>query len=47
MSSEEVPQRFFNCGAAEANMMSIPCGLSATGKVPFASMFAIFVTDVL
>ncbi|MBA2545829.1 MAG: hypothetical protein H0V15_03030, partial [Solirubrobacterales bacterium] len=36
------PERFFNCGAAEANMMSISCGLAATGKVPYASTFAIF-----
>ena len=28
------PERFFNCGAAEANMMSMACGLAATGKVP-------------
>ena len=36
------PDRFFNCGAAEANMMSIACGLAATGKVPYCSTFAIF-----
>lgn len=36
------PERFFNCGAAEANMMSMACGLAATGKVPYASTFAIF-----
>jgi transketolase len=39
------PERFFNCGAAEANMMSISCGLAATGKVPYASTFAIFATS--
>jgi transketolase len=38
------PERFFNVGAAEANMMSIACGLAATGKVPYASTFAIFAT---
>jgi transketolase len=38
----EYPDRFFNCGAAEANMMSMSCGLAATGKVPYASTFAIF-----
>ena len=38
------PERFFNCGAAEANMMSMACGLAATGKVPYASTFAIFAT---
>src|SRR5215216_5801058 len=36
------PERFFNVGAAEANMMSMACGLAATGKVPYASSFAIF-----
>jgi transketolase len=36
------PERFFNVGAAEANMMSMACGLAATGKVPYASTFAIF-----
>ena len=30
------PERFFNVGAAEANMMSMACGLAATGKVPTA-----------
>jgi transketolase len=38
------PERFFNCGAAEAGMMSMACGLAATGKVPYASTFAIFAT---
>ena len=36
------PERFFNCGAAEANMMSMACGLAASGKVPYCSTFAIF-----
>src|SRR5437762_11804025 len=35
-------ERFFNVGAAEANMMSMACGLAATGKRPFCSTFAIF-----
>ena len=39
---EAFPDRFFNVGAAEANMMSMACGLAATGKVPYASTFAIF-----
>jgi transketolase len=39
---ERFPERFFNCGAAEANMMSMACGLAATGKRPYASTFAIF-----
>ena len=38
------PERFFNVGAAEANMMSMACGLAVTGKVPYASTFAIFAT---
>ncbi|MGI8460696.1 MAG: transketolase family protein [Solirubrobacterales bacterium] len=38
------PDRFFNVGAAEANMMSISFGLAASGKVPYASTFAIFAT---
>ena len=34
------PDRFFNIGIAEANMMSIAAGLSLTGKIPFVSGFA-------
>jgi transketolase len=41
---KKFPERFFNCGAAEAGMMSMSCGLAATGKVPYASTFAIFAT---
>ena len=36
------PDKFFDCGIAEANMMGIAAGLSTTGKVPFASTFAMF-----
>ena len=36
------PERFFNVGTAEANMMSMACGLAATGKVPYCSTFAVF-----
>lgn len=36
------PDRFYNCGIAESNMMSIAAGLSTTGLIPFASTFAIF-----
>src|SRR3954454_9571198 len=42
MFGKAFPDRLFNCGAAEANMMSMACGLAATGKVPYASTFAIF-----
>jgi len=41
---KQFPERFFNVGAAEANMMSMACGLATTGKVPYASTFAIFAT---
>ncbi len=36
------PDRFFNCGIAEANMISIAAGLAAAGMIPFASSFAMF-----
>ncbi len=36
------PDRTFNVGVAEANMIGIAAGLSATGKIPFANTFACF-----
>lgn len=36
------PERFIDCGIAEGNMMGVAAGLAATGKVPFASSFAMF-----
>jgi transketolase len=36
------PERFFNVGTAEPNMMSMACGLAATGKRPYCSTFAVF-----
>ena len=36
------PERFYDCGIAECNMMGIAAGLSTTGIVPFASTFAMF-----
>lgn len=36
------PERFFDCGIAEANMMGVAAGLATTGKIPFASTFAMF-----
>ena len=36
------PDRFIDCGIAEANMMSIAAGIASTGKVAFASSFAMF-----
>ena len=38
------PDRFFNAGIAEGNMMSIAAGLAACGKTVFASSFAMFAT---
>ena len=36
------PDRHIDCGIAESNMMGVAAGLSLTGKVPFASSFAMF-----
>ena len=36
------PERHINCGIAEGNMMAVAAGLATTGKVPFASSFAMF-----
>lgn len=36
------PEKFFDCGIAEANMMGVAAGLATAGKIPFASTFAMF-----
>ena len=36
------PDRFFDCGIAESNMVSIAAGIATTGKIPFCSTFAMF-----
>ena len=36
------PERFFDCGIAEGNMMSVAAGLAAAGKMAFVSSFAMF-----
>lgn len=36
------PERHIDCGIAESNMMGVAAGIAATGKVPFASTFAMF-----
>ncbi|HAE35734.1 MAG TPA: transketolase, partial [Bacteroidetes bacterium] len=41
---ENHPERFFQCGIAEANMIGIAAGLTIGGKIPFASTFANFAT---
>ena len=38
------PDRHFDCGIAEANMMGVAAGLSLVGKIPVASSFAMFAT---
>ncbi len=38
------PDRFFNMGIAEGNLMSTAAGLATVGKIPFASTFAMFAT---
>ncbi len=38
------PERFFDCGIAESNMIGIAAGLATCGKVPFAASFAMFAT---
>lgn len=41
---KEHPDRFFQCGIAEANMIGVAAGLALSGKVPFVGSFANFVT---
>ena len=40
--AEAFPNRFFNMGISEADMMGTAAGLAAAGKIPFVSTFAIF-----
>ena len=42
MFKKKFPERFFDCGIAEGNMMSVAAGIAATGKTVFASTFAMF-----
>jgi transketolase len=42
--AKEFPERFFNMGIAEQDMIGTAAGLSLTGKIPFASTFAVFET---
>ena len=44
MFQKAFPERFFNCGIAEGNMISTAAGLAACGKIPFAASFAMFAT---
>src|SRR5207249_12082527 len=40
---DRYPDRFFNVGIAEANMMGIAAGLALAGKIPFVTTYAAFV----
>ena len=40
--AKEFPERFFDMGIAEANMMGVASGLASCGKIPYASTFAAF-----
>jgi transketolase len=42
---KEFPDRFFECGIAEANMVAIGSGLASGGKIPFVSSFSVFVLN--
>lgn len=42
--ADKFPERFFNCGIAEQNMIATAAGLAKEGKVPFAASFAMFAT---
>jgi len=40
--SKEFPDRFFECGVAEQNMMGVAAGMALSGKIPFVTSFAVF-----
>lgn len=40
--AQEFPERFFQMGVAEQNMMGVAAGMALTGKIPFVSTFAVF-----
>ncbi len=42
--AKEFPERFFNAGIAEQDLMTTAAGLACTGKIPFVSTFAMFAT---
>lgn len=42
MFAKKFPDRFFNCGIAEQNMLSVAAGIATTGKPVFVSSFAMF-----
>src|SRR5271154_5414912 len=42
---KKFPDRFFECGIAESNMVAIGAGLASSGKIPFVSSFSVFVIN--
>lgn len=42
--AKEFPERFFNSGIAEQDMIAVAAGLASVGKIPFAASFAMFAT---
>jgi len=42
MFKEEFPERFYDVGVAEQNMMGVAAGLALTGKIPFVNTFSVF-----
>jgi len=43
--AKEFPDRFIECGIAEANMVAIGAGLASSGKIPFAASFSTFILN--
>ncbi|MCL4402674.1 MAG: transketolase family protein [Acidobacteria bacterium] len=43
--AKEFPERFFECGIAEANMVALGAGLAMAGKIPFVSSFSCFLMN--
>ena len=43
---QEYPDRFFNMGIAESNMVATAAGLASVGKIPFVNTFAVFLTTL-
>lgn len=44
--AKEYPERFFNMGIAEANMVATAAGLASQGLVPFSNTFAVFISSI-
>ena len=42
--ADKFPDRFFDCGIAEQNMLATAAGLASEGKIPFVASFAVFIT---